>query len=80
MSALDVARRRGHEMVADYLAGRHGALAAGEMSPLKRDQQRAGIEKRLKTGGWVVGTDHFWGEKYFHSLWGRKNKCFHLQN
>uniref|UniRef100_A0A914HEW9 T-complex protein 1 subunit eta n=1 Tax=Globodera rostochiensis TaxID=31243 RepID=A0A914HEW9_GLORO len=49
LTPLDVAKSRGHELVIDYLSGKHGALTAAGVSPEGRDFQRLSIEERLKT-------------------------------
>ncbi|KAI3415806.1 hypothetical protein GPALN_005385 [Globodera pallida] len=49
LTPLDVAKSRGHELIIDYLSGKHDALTAAGVSPEGRDFQRLSIEERLKT-------------------------------
>ncbi|KAI1730109.1 cytochrome p450 domain-containing protein [Ditylenchus destructor] len=46
---LDLAKRRGHELVVEYLTQRHEALTATEISQDKRNHSRNSIEEQLKT-------------------------------
>lgn len=50
LTPVDVAQRRGHDLIVDYLTRRYEALSASEIPTRKRDSLRQSIEEQLKTG------------------------------
>lgn len=47
---LDLARRREHQVIVEYLSQRHGGMAAADLSSENQSSVRYDIEERLKTG------------------------------
>jgi len=50
LTPLDVAKRRGHDLIVDYLTVRYEACLASELSTRELNSSRQSIEEQIKAG------------------------------